>query len=80
MNSRCQTGSYLFFIKAAKSRATVSALSRRGRVTLTQVGVISVLEQLLGQSKSTEYAFLCDPAVQHVSKLKKEGTVVSKIY
>ncbi|KXH59314.1 peptidase family C78 [Colletotrichum nymphaeae SA-01] len=36
-------------------------------------GVISVLEQLLSQSKSTEYAYLCDPAVQHVSKLKKEG-------
>lgn len=56
----------------------MSALLRRGRVKLTQVGVISVLEQLLSQSKSTEYAYLCDPAVQHVSKLKKEGIVVAK--
>ncbi|EXF73268.1 peptidase family C78 [Colletotrichum fioriniae PJ7] len=49
----------------------VSLLHKGGEVKSD--GVISVLEQLLGQSKSTEYAFLCDPAVQHVSKLKKEG-------
>ncbi|OLN95456.1 Zinc finger with UFM1-specific peptidase domain protein [Colletotrichum chlorophyti] len=36
-------------------------------------GVITVLEQVLRQSKSTENAYLCSPAVQHVSKLKKEG-------
>ncbi|KAL2879359.1 hypothetical protein SGCOL_005224 [Colletotrichum sp. CLE4] len=49
----------------------VSLLHKGGEVKSD--GVISVLEQLLSQSKSTEYAFLCDPAVQHVSKLKKEG-------
>lgn len=35
--------------------------------------VIPVLEQLLQQSASTEYAYLCDPSVQHVSKLRREG-------
>jgi hypothetical protein len=38
-----------------------------------QAGVIPVLEQLLNQDVYTEYAYLCDPAVRHVSKLRKEG-------
>ncbi|KAK1997071.1 peptidase family C78 [Colletotrichum falcatum] len=49
----------------------VSLLLKGGEVKSD--GVISVLEQLLRQSKSTQYAYLCSPAVQHVSKLKKEG-------
>ncbi|KAK1594712.1 peptidase family C78 [Colletotrichum navitas] len=49
----------------------VSLLHRGGEVK--NDGVISVLEQLLRQSKSTQYAYLCNTAVQHVSKLKKEG-------
>ncbi|TDZ14139.1 Ubiquitin carboxyl-terminal hydrolase ZUFSP [Colletotrichum orbiculare MAFF 240422] len=49
----------------------VSLLHSGGAVT--NDGVISVIEQLLQQSRSTEYAYLCHPAVQHVSKLKKEG-------
>ncbi|KAK1961004.1 peptidase family C78 [Colletotrichum sublineola] len=49
----------------------VSLLHRGGEVKSD--GVIYVLEQLLRQSKSTQYAYLCSPAVQHVSKLKKEG-------
>ncbi|TIC99940.1 Zinc finger with UFM1-specific peptidase domain protein [Colletotrichum higginsianum] len=49
----------------------VSLLYKGGEVKSD--GVIYVLEQLLRQSKSTEYAYLCNPAVQHVSKLKKEG-------
>ncbi|KAF4412239.1 Ubiquitin carboxyl-terminal hydrolase ZUFSP [Colletotrichum fructicola Nara gc5] len=49
----------------------VSLLHKGGEVTSD--GVINVLEQLLRQSRSTEYAYLCHPAVQHVSKLKKEG-------
>lgn len=40
---------------------------------LTVVGVILVLAQLLEQSPSTKYAYLCHPCVQHVSKLKREG-------
>jgi len=36
-------------------------------------GVIPVLEQLLEQNHSTKYAYLCHHAVQHVSKLKREG-------
>jgi zinc finger-containing ubiquitin peptidase 1 len=38
-----------------------------------QAGVIPVLEQLLDQDVYTEYAYLCDPAVRHVSKLRREG-------
>ncbi len=41
---------------------------------LTIQGVISVLAQLLEQSSSTKYAYLCHPRVQHISKLKREGT------
>ncbi|TVY85181.1 Zinc finger with UFM1-specific peptidase domain protein [Lachnellula suecica] len=36
-------------------------------------GIIPVLEQLLRQDKTTNYAYLCSPAVKHVSKLKREG-------
>ncbi|KAK3945088.1 DUF1671-domain-containing protein [Diplogelasinospora grovesii] len=36
-------------------------------------GVIPVLAQLLEQSSSTRYAYLCNPCVQHVSKIKGEG-------
>ncbi len=32
-----------------------------------------MLEQLLDQSPSSKYAYLCHPCVQHVSKLKREG-------
>lgn len=49
----------------------VQMLKRDGQV----VGhdVIPVLRQLLEQSPSTEYAYLCHPCVQHVSKLRREG-------
>jgi zinc finger-containing ubiquitin peptidase 1 len=43
-------------------------------VQLTMLGVVSVLALLLEQSSSTKYAYLCHPCVQHVSKLKREGT------
>ncbi|KAH6658365.1 peptidase family C78-domain-containing protein [Truncatella angustata] len=46
-------------------------LRRKGQIT--QGGIISVLAGLLKSSRSTEYAYLCSPAVDHVSKLKKEG-------
>lgn len=36
-------------------------------------GIIPVLAGLLKRSRTTEYAYLCSPAVDHVSKLKKEG-------
>lgn len=35
--------------------------------------ILPVVEQLLQQDKSTEYAYLCHPSVKHVSKLKREG-------
>lgn len=49
----------------------VQMLKRDGQV----VGhdVIPVLRQMLEQSASTEYAYLCHPCVQHVSKLRREG-------
>jgi hypothetical protein len=37
------------------------------------LGVVPVLEQLLEQSSTTKYAYLCHGCVHHVSKLKKEG-------
>ncbi|KAF5879623.1 putative peptidase family c78 protein [Botrytis fragariae] len=36
-------------------------------------GIIPVLSQLLDQDRSVSYAYLCDPAVLHVSKLMREG-------
>lgn len=39
----------------------------------TVSGVIPVLEQLLQQSTTTKYAYLCHPCVHHVSRLKREG-------
>lgn len=42
---------------------------------MSTLGVIPVLEQLLQQSSTTEYAYLCDSCVHHVSRLKKEGKV-----
>ncbi|KAG4034044.1 hypothetical protein MFRU_003g00220 [Monilinia fructicola] len=36
-------------------------------------GIIPVLAQLLDQDRAVSYAYLCDPAVLHVSKLLREG-------
>ncbi|KAH9909816.1 peptidase family C78-domain-containing protein [Xylariomycetidae sp. FL2044] len=36
-------------------------------------GVIPVLEQLLQQNPTTQHAYLCHPATQHISKLRREG-------
>lgn len=36
-------------------------------------GVLPVVELLLQQDLSTEYAYTCHPSVQHISKLQKEG-------
>lgn len=37
------------------------------------IGIIPVVEQLLQQSPTTHYAYLCHPCVQHISKLRREG-------
>lgn len=36
-------------------------------------GVVPVVERLLYQDQTTEYAYTCHPCVQHVSKLPREG-------
>ncbi|KAI0459755.1 peptidase family C78-domain-containing protein [Xylaria acuta] len=48
------------------------ALLKKGKYTSAE-GIVPVLARLLEQSSSTEHAFLCDPAVQHISKLRGEG-------
>jgi hypothetical protein len=35
--------------------------------------ILPVIGQLLQQSPTTSYAYLCHPAVDHISKLKREG-------
>ncbi|EHA57034.1 hypothetical protein MCOR27_009683 [Pyricularia oryzae] len=45
---------------------------RKGKEVRAE-GVLPVLEQLLEQSATTKYAYLCHPEVEHVSKLKREG-------
>ncbi|KAH8908777.1 DUF1671-domain-containing protein [Coniochaeta sp. PMI_546] len=49
----------------------INLLQKHGQVD--QGGVIPVLEQLLQQSSSTKYAYLCHSCVHHVSRLKREG-------
>lgn len=44
------------------------------------IGILTVMEQLLEQSPTTRYAYLCHPGVQHISKLKKEGKQSSLFY
>jgi hypothetical protein len=36
-------------------------------------GILPVIERLLNQDVDTDFAYLCHPAVRHVSKLKGEG-------
>jgi hypothetical protein len=35
--------------------------------------MIPIIARLLKSSHDTHYAYLCHPAVDHISKLKKEG-------
>jgi hypothetical protein len=49
----------------------ITHLSEGGQVKAE--GILQVIEQLLEQSSLTKHAYLCHPAVSHVSKLKKEG-------
>lgn len=36
-------------------------------------GIIPILEQLSDQDEQVAYAYYCDPATKHVSKLRREG-------
>ncbi|EEU44231.1 uncharacterized protein NECHADRAFT_84553 [Fusarium vanettenii 77-13-4] len=49
----------------------VDLLQDQGQVV--NDGVQPVLKQLLEQNPETQYAYLCHPEVQHVSKLRREG-------
>jgi hypothetical protein len=61
---------------------TITKLNTDGKLKKVKIcpnmtsGIIPVLEQLLRQDEATDYAYLCDPAVKHVSKLKREGMMV----
>lgn len=58
---------------------TINKVGTDGRLMKVQIcenhqgGVVPVIAQLLEQGPLTEYAYLCHPAVKHVSKLKREG-------
>lgn len=41
-------------------------------------GIIPVVTQLLEQDPKTEYAYICQPDVLHISKMKREGKLLSK--
>ncbi|KAK9426557.1 putative Peptidase family C78-domain-containing protein [Seiridium unicorne] len=49
----------------------VTLLRQKGQII--QGHIVPVLANLLRVSQSTEYAYLCNPAVDHVSKLRREG-------
>ncbi|KAI0977322.1 peptidase family C78-domain-containing protein [Xylaria arbuscula] len=48
------------------------AMLRKRKYTSAE-GIIPVLAKLLEQNPSTKQAYLCHPAVQHISKLRGEG-------
>lgn len=58
---------------------TTNHYNKHGALVKTEVrcnmeaGMIPVLQQLLEQDSTVKYAYLCDPAVKHVSKLAREG-------
>lgn len=61
---------------AVKTINKVEADGRQKKVQICenqQGDVIPVIAQLLEQEPLTEYAYLCHPAVKHVSKLRREG-------
>jgi hypothetical protein len=71
-----------WLVKLLEKDGMVETINRLGadnklykvRTCINQAsGILSVLEQLLDQDISTEYAYLCHPAVKHVSKLRGEG-------
>jgi zinc finger-containing ubiquitin peptidase 1 len=58
----------------ATKEASRMGKSPKIKITENHVsGVVSVVEQLLQQENTTEYAYTCHPCVQHVSKLQREG-------
>lgn len=48
------------------------SLLKKGKYVKSE-GMIFVLGQILERSTATEWAFLCHPCVQHISKLRREG-------
>lgn len=57
-----------------ENRVNIDGRLRKVKICLNRTpGVLPVLRQLLEQDNTTAYAYLCDPAVVHISKLKKEG-------
>ncbi|TAQ90391.1 hypothetical protein B7494_g1284 [Chlorociboria aeruginascens] len=57
-----------------ENRLGADGKMRKVKVCANQnLGLVLVLKQLLEQDVTTEYAYLCHPAVSHVSKLPREG-------
>lgn len=57
---------------------TINGRQKRIRYFPNQTaGILPVIEQFLDQDEATAYAYMCDPAVRHVSKLKREGKNIS---
>ncbi|KAF8859589.1 DUF1671-domain-containing protein [Acephala macrosclerotiorum] len=53
---------------------TINGRQKRLRYCPNQTAeILPVIEQFLDQDEATAYAYTCDPAVRHVSKLKREG-------
>ncbi|KAH9221152.1 peptidase family C78-domain-containing protein [Leptodontidium sp. 2 PMI_412] len=58
---------------------TSNVLERDGKMRKVKIcpnmtaGIVPVLEQLLNQDEQVDFAYFCDPAVKHVSKLRREG-------
>jgi hypothetical protein len=54
----------------------LSYIPRSSKTRFTQnhaLGIVPVVARLLRENSRTEYAYICHPSVQHVSKLPNEG-------
>lgn len=60
-------------VKSANRLGPDGKLARVKVAANHAAGILPVLRQLLEQDGLTEFAYLCHPAVKHVSKLRREG-------
>lgn len=60
-------------VKFTTKIATDGSLKKVKTCPNMAAGVVPVLEQLLQQDDYTQFAYLCHPAVKHISKLRREG-------
>jgi len=65
---------------------TTNQLTRGGKTRHSKIcpnmaaDIVPVVAHLLDLDPNVAYAYVCNPAVRHVSKLMKEGTCLSELH